>query len=85
MSGHEPTRVVLDSRKHVHIPLTGGRCAPQETLEDIAPRVSLRLQKDALDALESLLPFLALEETREDEAKDHIESVVDVLVRGGRL
>ncbi len=87
MNKHEnkPTRAVLDSRKHVHIPLTGQLCAPQEKLEDLPARVSLRLQKDALDVLDSLVAFLALEEAREDEAKDLLDEVVDVLVRGGRL
>jgi hypothetical protein len=85
MEERNSTRVVLDARKHVHIPLTGQICAPQERLEDMPPKVSLRLQKDALDVLESVLPFLALEETRRDEAGDLLDGVVDVLVRGGRL
>lgn len=70
----------IDHRKHVFIPNDGNM-----KLEDLPPQVALRLQKDALDALESLVVFLALEEVREVEAKDHLENVVDVLVRGGRL
>lgn len=74
--------IYLDSRKHVVIPNDRGM-----KLEDMPPRVSLRLQEDALDALEPLCGYLALRWSVEgdQEAHVHLNAVIDVLVRGGRL
>lgn len=77
-SNEHPTH--LDSRRHVVIP----QCLDLR-LEELPLKVSLHLQEDALNVLDSLVVFLALEESREEEAKALLDGVVDVLVRAGRL